>query len=119
MLREFVHVKQEIIGRRRWFQDDDLELIVWYDPGGAVVGFQICYGADDNEERALTWRNGLGFAHDRIDSGGTNPAKNLTPILVPDGAVLWEFVINLLRVRGQSLDSDLRDLVLERLAARR
>ena len=28
-------------GRRRWFRDDELDLIVWYEENGAIAGFQL------------------------------------------------------------------------------
>ena len=54
MLSEFIGVRQEEVGlRRRWFEDDGMELVVWYDATGAVDGFQILYDRDDSEH-ALT-----------------------------------------------------------------
>jgi hypothetical protein len=69
---------------RRWLTDDYFDLIVWYEPGGGIHGFQLC---DDKtgRERALTWTQSRGFAHNTVDSGETAPTANLTPVLVPDG----------------------------------
>jgi hypothetical protein len=118
VLKEYRNVKQEPQGRRRWFEDEDLELIVWYSPAGSVTGFQICYEAEDGRERALTWRAGEGFDHARVDLGGTNPFKNLTPILLPDTAVPWVPITELVRSRSEPLEAELRELVLARLVAR-
>ena len=30
-------------GKRRWFRDDDFDLIIWYDDSDTVFGFQLCY----------------------------------------------------------------------------
>ncbi len=115
MLTENRNVKQERAGRRRWFEDEEIELIVWYHPAGEVDGFQICYGRPDNS-RALTWRTGAGFAHSRIDAGDTTPLKNETPVLAPDGTVPWAEVTALFRDRSATLEAPLRDLVLKKLA---
>ncbi|MFW5812247.1 MAG: hypothetical protein ACOCWS_04610, partial [Alkalispirochaetaceae bacterium] len=51
-------------GFRRWFTDEEMDLIVWYDGEDQeqIEGFQLCY---DKEvlERALTWRPEAGFTH--------------------------------------------------------
>ncbi len=113
MLVEYPKVRQEGgANRRRWFQDDGMDFIVWYDPAGPPKGFQICYQGMDRQERALTWRTGRGFSHARVDSGDLRPDKNLTPILVKDGAVPWAFVRDEFVRRGAGLVPALRDLVL-------
>ena len=120
MLSEIPGVMQERNAgtRRRWFQDDGMELIVWYRPDGSVEGFQLCYQADDQRERALTWRGGHGFSHARVDSGDTRPEKNLTPILVADGAVPWERVQAEFDQRATQLEPAVRNLVRGAFATR-
>jgi hypothetical protein len=117
VLSENRNVKQERAGRRRWFEDEEIELIVWYRPTGEVDGFQICYGPPGGSGgRALTWRQGAGFAHSRIDAGDATPLKNETPVLAPDGAVPWAEVAEMFRDRSVTLEAPLRDLVLGKLA---
>ena len=29
--------------RRRWFSDDDFDLVVWFSDSGVIVGFELCY----------------------------------------------------------------------------
>ena len=102
MLVENLHVRQDrpdTSGRRRWFESEGLELVFWFDAHGAVEGFQICYERRGGE-RALTWRAGRGFAHATIDSGDTNPLKNETPVLIPDGEVPWVELTQLFRLRS-------------------
>ena len=113
MLVEFHQVKQEGgANRRRWFQGDGLELIVWYGQSGPPVGFQLCYQGTDRRERALTWRPGQGFTHAQVDSGDTRPDKNMTPILVKDGAVPWALVQGEFERCSAGLEPALRDFVL-------
>ena len=104
--------------RRRWFQDDEMELIVWYRADGIADGFQICYQADDGRERALTWRAGHGFWHARVDQGDSRPDKDLTPILVADGAVPWTWVLEEFNRRAGDLESHVREFVREAFANR-
>jgi hypothetical protein len=118
VLTENVHVRQEpSAGRRRWFDGDRLELVVWHDAGGAVSGFQLCYAGPDGE-RALTWRPGAGFAHHAVDGGDATPFKNETPVLVADGAVPWAELAARFHAEGAGLEPALRELVAARLAAR-
>ncbi len=120
MLKEFRNVRQEpeAAGRRRWFDDDiqPLEFIVWYDAAGAIEGFQICYDLGRGAH-ALTWRPVQGFVHNAVDTGSAGPLTNLTPILVPDGRVPWEEIIQRFEGCSATLEPTLRELVNARLNA--
>ena len=117
MFKEFARVKQEAgEGRRRWFDDDGMELIVWLDPAGQPHGFQLCYQGAGRREHTLTWRDPGGFAHNRVSSGDSRPDKNMTPILVPDGTVPWEQLRREFATRGVDLEPALREFITSRLA---
>jgi hypothetical protein len=119
VLVENLNVRQEPdAGRRRWFDGDRLELIVWHDQAGALCGFQICYGQPDGE-RALTWRPGAGFSHCAVDEGDATPLKNAAPVLVADVAVPWAELEARFQAEGAALEPALRELVTGRLAARK
>jgi hypothetical protein len=62
------------------------DLIVWFRDDETVRGFQFCYDKDETEH-ALTWIEGWGYNHMRVDTAGGefNPGSG-TPLLVPDGA---------------------------------
>ena len=96
-----------------------MELIVWYDATGRMSGFQICYVIPGQKERALTWRPGGGFSHALVDTGDSRPDKNLTPILVPDGAVPWAMLAREFGLRGADLEPALRDRVTGLLQEKR
>ncbi len=97
-------------GRRRWFESDGLELVVWLGDHANVTGFQLCYDFGRGE-RALTWREETGFAHSAVDAGDETPLKNQTPILVPDGTVPWTKVAKLFDERSGTLEPALRRFV--------
>ncbi len=113
VLKEIRAVRQEPGRRRRWFEDGELDLIVWLDAQGGVEGFQLCRGT-----QALTWRLGAGFASGRVDEGDESPLKNLTPIVVPNGEVPWDAFAEEFRRRSGVIETPLRELILARLAAR-
>ncbi len=72
-------------GIRRWFRDEELDLIVWYADDGSIDGFQLCYDKL-KQERALTWRKPGSYQHHAIDTG--EPAMGgpkMSPVLVADG----------------------------------
>ena len=86
MLREFTRVRQ-IPGEpfRRWFSSDSCDLIVWYDSGDCVRGFQLLYRVG-YDNKALTWMRDKGVTHHRIDDGETRVARpKMTRVLVSDG----------------------------------
>jgi len=113
MLTESPQVRQEPGRSRRWFGDDQLELIVWLDEQEGVEGFQLCHGA-----QALTWRRAAGFTAGRIDEGDATPLKNLTPVVEPGGAVAWAELTELFRARSVPIEAKFRELILSRLEAR-
>jgi hypothetical protein len=100
--------------KRCWMADDYFDLIVWYEPGNAIHGFQLCYGKPESE-RALTWLRDRGFAHSRIDDGETDPDFNRTPILLPDGSFPTMEVTRQFRQRSGKLPKALRNFVLAKV----
>lgn len=117
MFSEHRDVKQERSGQRRWFESDEIDLVVWLDDAGSTIGFQLCFALPDGE-RALTWRRDSGFAHGRIDSGDHSPLRNETPILVSGGAVPWAQVETLFHRHSATLEPTLRSLINDRLVRR-
>lgn len=104
-------------GFRRWFTDQYFDLIVWYegaDPSGPITGFQLCYDKS-SRERALTWRRGTGFAHEKVDDGegGHALAAKMSPILVPDGIFDAAGVAKRLAAHTAEMDSSVAAFVLE------
>lgn len=115
MLREIKNVRQEQTpGRRRWFESEQMDLIVWLDQAERLTGFQICY-ASGLTEKALTWRDGVGFAHNAIDSGSRSPISNQTPILLPGGKAPWSHIRRLFEDASPGLEPGLRELIRSRL----
>ena len=80
MLREAIHEREP---NRRWFSDDDFDLIVWFDDPATIVAIQLCYDKSSTE-RAVTWSRQRGHEHFRVDAGEDSPLRNETPLLVAD-----------------------------------
>ena len=116
VLHEIKNVKQERgAGRRRWFESEGLEVVVWFDRHGHVTGFQLCYDLGHGDH-ALTWRDGSGFAHSAIDTGDESPLVNRTPVLEPDRDVPWDEISRLFDERSATLEPPLRQLIHGKLA---
>jgi hypothetical protein len=101
--------------RRIWFTDDKFDLYVWYEPDGALFGFQLCYDKEGTE-RAVTWLRSGVLRHTRVDSGDHHPLGNASPILtatcpIEPAAIRREFL-----ERAGGLPAEVRDLVLGKLA---
>ena len=115
VLHEIKNVRQESgPGRRRWFESDGLDLIVWLSPRDEISGFQLCYESLRGPH-ALTWRVDGGFTHCEVDEGDATPFKNETPVLVPDGRVPWARIRGLFDERSAALEPGLREFVQEKL----
>lgn len=97
-MREILGLGDEARLNRRWFHDEYFDLFVWQDAGGALVRFELCYGAGASE-RALVWLGGERLYHD----GAAGAAPDLQ-------ALLQRFE----RARGE-LPADVRREVLARI----
>jgi hypothetical protein len=116
VLSEIKNLKQERgPGRRRWFESDGLEVVVWYGSDERVTGFQLCYDFGRGDH-ALTWRPGGGFAHSTIDTGDESPLVNRTPILEPDGEVPWTKLAEVFDACSSTLEPGLQELIRDKLA---
>jgi hypothetical protein len=97
--------------RRRWFSDEQFDLIVWYDEEESVLGFQLCYDKA-KDERALTWMAATGYNHRRVDTGEMYGRRtdSLTPVLVPDGVFDPSDVARQFRLRARDLEPNLNNI---------
>jgi len=86
MLYEIQNTKQiEGEGIRRWFTDQDFDLIIWYTDDKMLDGFQLCYDKQ-SKERCITWRKSGSYVHTGVDDGEQGHQTNkMSPILVADG----------------------------------
>ncbi len=106
------------MGRRRWFESEGLDLVVWLDAaGGEVEGFQLCYDLGTGEH-ALTWRTDGGFSHTRVDSGDDVRPYKGSPVLEPDATVPWREITSLFEERSKTLEPPLEKLIRTRLQER-
>lgn len=114
MLREIEHVKQ-YPGQhfRRWFNDELLDLFVWYDVGGRIVGFQFCFDKD-RQERALTYTDTHGYSLNKVDDGGSAWDMS-SPVLVPGAEFPRVRLLAQLGERGAALDRRLFKYLIEKL----
>jgi len=115
MLKEDKGISQNEEGvRRRWFTDDNMDLIVWYKPTNHIFGFQVCYDRQTNEH-ALTWKETDGFHHNLVDSGEEGPEENRSPVLAPDGLCPFSRLAAYLRQNQGDLEKPLFNFILEKV----
>ena len=101
-------------GNRRWFIDPDMDLILWYEDGENLSGFQLCYdklGA----ERALTWRQPDKYQHNAVDDGHVDGGYNQTPLLVSDGHLDNDRVAAAFLSKAEKLPTELRTFIAEKI----
>ena len=120
MLQELNNVLQEprTKGYRRWFEDEEMELIVWYSDSDQITGFQLCYDIRA-WERVFTWRQDKGIQHSVMDSGEQSPLYNRSPMLIPFPKAPIEQVLAGFPARSQSLDRGIAECVAGTIAAYR
>ena len=109
---------QQIAGesRRRWFSSTDMDLIVWYDEGDSLAGFELYYNKNI-QEHVFIWRAGGGFAHLAVDDGEQKPVLDYkeAPILIPDGQIDPNRIRNLFEGSCENLPAEVVALVRRKL----
>jgi hypothetical protein len=101
--------------RRRWFEDDFFDLLIWENSAGRIVGFQLCYDKLHNQH-ALTWNENKGFIHNKIDDGENNPGKyKSTPLLTPDGTFYYLSIAEKFKIKSFDIDAEVSAFVYEKV----
>ncbi len=105
MLRELKNIKQiEGEPRRRWFADEELDLILWYNSDKRLDGFEICYDKLAGS-KSITWKT-------------IQTVEGLSKsILVSNSFHDRERIRNMLADRSDNLEHHLRKFILDRLEA--
>ena len=102
--------------RRRWFNDEAMDLYVWLDDDG-YIGFQLTYGKP-RAEKALTWKLGDQFTHTGVDDGSRPGRHPGSPILVADGVIDVDSVLHEFRERAKDIDVGIAQFVISIIEAR-
>lgn len=115
MLREIPAARQ-VPGesRRRWFNDEAMDLFVWLDEHDDLVGFQLTYDKP-HAEKALTWKRGGSLTHAGVDEGARPGKHPGSPILVADGEFDAERVLREFRARCAQIDHGVGQFVAVRI----
>ena len=90
---------------RRWFSDDAMDLILWYDKERKLEGFQLQYDKQTGDH-SVTWK--------RVDLG----AGRYRSVLVSDGPMDKKRVAVLFQRAGAEIDEPTYRFVLGRLMPR-
>lgn len=116
MLREMKNVAQKEDGVfRRWFTDENIELIVWHDAGSReITGFQLCYDIQTNEH-AFTWEKPGIFSHNKIDDRRGPMGHPATPVLVADGVFPFSRIIGDFTRNSAPIDEAIARLVIDKI----
>jgi hypothetical protein len=100
---------------RRWFFDDNFDLIAWYGRDGALLGFQLCYDKV-NDEKALTWFSNRGLSHHKVDAGEDSPWFNRSPMLVvTDGHSQMARLLSSFKNADEGLPPELQKIVMQKI----
>lgn len=98
MLVEIENVRQ-VPGEeiRRWFVDENTDLIVWYDSSGEqVTGFQLCYDKK-SVQRCLTWQRNSSAGTSLLSADGRYSRKRVIRLFDSISGELPEALSTLVR----------------------
>jgi hypothetical protein len=118
VLREITGVRQDSAEvRRRWFQDDYLDLFVWTNRRGELVAFQLAYDRF-GDEHLLEWQCERGYLHRRVDDGRTAGQWGRDAPLLALGKRFPKYrVVTAFGARSAGLPTPIRGAVHDRLRA--
>jgi hypothetical protein len=115
MLHEITVARKDDSGyQRHWYEDERMDLFVWYDEAGEFVSFQLAYDKPF-AERAIAWKRERGFMHARVDDGARGGRHPGSPLLVGEGEIQVGPVIDEFRQRATNVDATVANFVLEKL----
>ena len=101
---------------RRWFASSGADLIVWLRDDGSLQGFQFCYDKE-YDEHALTWMEAHGYSHMAVDTGSIDGWGSGTPLLVPNGVIDADRILELFRGESAALPPEYAGFVESKLRA--
>lgn len=101
--------------RRRWFEDNYFDLLVWENEAGPIVAFQLSYDKRHNQ-RSLMWKEQIGYMHNKVDDGENKPGKyKATPILVEDGVLDFVKVAEKFKLNSKAIDTEVSTFVYNKI----
>ena len=116
MLKEYSHLqKNNESSSRRWFSDDDFDLMLYEDNDKSILKFELCYDKGHGEH-AISWRKSGSYSHYSVDDGeGVSGQFKMTPILVADGVFEWERIANHFLNASEIIDKEIADFVYKKI----
>jgi len=111
-LREIKRICQrDAEAKRRWFTSPLMEVFLWENVAGCVVGFDLTYDKP-HAEKAISWRLSERMRSSRVLLDGQNAGGHPgTPLLIANAPVDGWFVCGLLMRFCGELDSDARTVL--------
>ena len=103
--------------RRRWFEDEYFDLLVWQHETGEIVEFQLSYDKI-RDQHALTWKKQKGYIHNKVDDGESRPGRfKASPILLADGIFQKDKIAERFRRNSKEIDKVVSSFVYNKLKA--
>jgi hypothetical protein len=101
--------------RRRWFEDNYFDLIVWENELGQIAEFQLCYDKLHNQ-RSLIWKEQIGYMHNKVDDGENKPGRyKATPILIDDGVFDFVTIAEKFKYKSKDIDTKVSTFVFNKI----
>ncbi len=116
MLREIKAVRQ-IHGepRRRWFEDDYFDLIIWQDEGEDILGFELHFDKKASPQ-AVRWDKPNRFEFFSVDDGEFRADRfKMAPVLMPARKNLHVPVAYKFRVESNNIQPRISSFIFDKL----
>ena len=112
MLREIHPISQNDHPlTRRWYQCEQMDLFIWFDPAGAIRMFQLSYTLS-NTEQCFSWEAGRHARHDAVDDGaGDHTHHPKAPTLTSCALVDHDRLLAQFRRYAAALDRETTEFI--------
>jgi hypothetical protein len=116
MLKEITSVTQfDGEPKRRWFEDENFDLIMWQNDAEEIVGFELYYDKF-TDQHAMRWEKPAKYAHYRVDEGENKAGKQKSsPILISDRDFDGEKIAHLFKAESRELDKKISRFVFDKI----
>jgi len=117
MLYEIKRIDQKDPGlKRRWFYDEQMDLLVWFDEEEKIAGFQLSYDKLTNPH-TLTWFKNKGYRHNILDieRNKIGRRKGIPILLLPNGLFEKDKVAEDFKKNSTDIDNQVSKFVYNKI----
>jgi len=102
-------------GKKRWFEDNYFDLLIWENENNEIINFQLSYNKV-LDQHTVIWSKKTGYFHKKVDDGESNLGKHkASPILLSNGVFDFKFVADKFEADCKDMDKKVFEFICDKL----